>query len=44
MYEFQNQIGEDKVNLALKRFINDWNTLEGKLKVNTNRYAISKDL
>ena len=44
MYEFQNQIGEDKVNLALKRFINDWNTLDGKLKGNTDRYATSKDL
>ena len=44
MYEFQKQIGEVNVNFALKRFINDWNTLEGKLKVNTDRYATTKDL
>ena len=44
MYTLQKHIGEKNVNLALKRFINDWNTTDGKLKVNTNRYATSKDL
>ncbi|MFT5250351.1 MAG: ABC-2 type transport system permease protein [bacterium] len=44
MYEFQKQIGEANVNLALKRFISDWNTIDGKLKTVTNRYATSKDL
>ena len=44
MYEFQKQIGEANVNLALKRFISDWNTLDGKLKTKTSRYATSKDL
>jgi len=44
MYEFQKQIGEVNVNLAIKRFINDWNTLDGKLKMNTDRYATTKDL
>jgi hypothetical protein len=44
MYEFQKLIGEDKVNLALKRFISDWNTLDGKLKMNTDRYATTKEL
>ncbi|MFT6066696.1 MAG: aminopeptidase N, partial [Polaribacter sp.] len=44
MYEFQKQIGEDSVNLALKRFINDWNTIDGILKTRTNRYATSKEL
>jgi len=44
MYEFQKQIGEANVNLALKQFISDWNTLDGKLKVNTDRYATTKDL
>ena len=44
MYEFQKQIGEDKVNLAIKRFINDWNTIDGKLKLNTDRYATTVDL
>ena len=44
MYELQNQIGESNVNLALKRFIKDWNTHDGKIKVTTNRYATTKDL
>jgi len=44
MYEFQNQIGESNVNLALKRFIKDWNTIDGKLKMNTDRYATTNDL
>lgn len=44
MYELQKSIGEGKVNLALKRFITDWNTTNGKLKMTTNRYATTKDL
>ncbi|MEX1383891.1 M1 family aminopeptidase, partial [Lutibacter sp.] len=44
MYELQKSIGEANVNLALKRFINDWNTTNGKLKTATNRYATTKDL
>jgi ABC-2 type transport system permease protein len=44
MYELQKQIGEDSVNLALKRFINDWNTIDGELKLSTDRYATTKDL
>ena len=44
MYELQKQIGEANVNLAIKNFIKDWNTQDGKLKLNTNRYATSKDL
>ncbi len=44
MYELQKHLGEDKVNLALKRFINDWNTKDGKLKLATDRYATTKDL
>ncbi|AFU70571.1 M1 peptidase family protein [Psychroflexus torquis ATCC 700755] len=44
MYELQKQIGEDQVNLALKRFINDWNSRDGKLKLTTDRYATTKDL
>ncbi|WBX72308.1 ABC transporter permease/M1 family aminopeptidase [Tenacibaculum retecalamus] len=44
MYEFQKQIGEANVNLAIKRFINDWNTQDGKLKLQTDRYATSQDL
>ncbi len=44
MYALQQQIGEDRVNLALKRFINDWNTIDGKLKITTDRYATTEDL
>ncbi len=44
MYALQNAIGEDKVNLALKQFINDWNSLDGPLKASTKRYPTSKDL
>ena len=44
MYVFQDIIGEDNVNLALRQFIRDWNTIDGKLKTKTNRYATSKDL
>ena len=44
MYILQDKIGEDKVNLALQRFIEDWNTYNGKIKTTTNRYATTKDL
>lgn len=44
MYEFQKAVGEKNVNLALKRFLEDWNTIDGKLKTKTSRYATSKDL
>jgi len=44
MFALQEAIGEDQVNLALKRFISDWNSLDGKLKMNTDRYATTKDL
>ena len=44
MYEFQKKIGENRVNLAIKRFISDWNTTDGKLKMATDRYATTEDL
>ena len=44
MYHFQKAIGEENVNKALRRFLEDWNTRDGKLKTKTNRYATSKDL
>ena len=44
MYQLQARIGEDKVNDALKCFIEDWRSDKGKLKTNTNRYVTSKDL
>ncbi len=44
MYELQKTIGEENVNKALRRFLEDWNTTNGKLKIVTNRYATSQDL
>jgi hypothetical protein len=44
MYKLQEIIGEDKVNLTLKQFLEDWNTIDGKLKIKTGKYAASKDL
>ncbi len=44
MYHFQKAIGEEQVNKALRNFLEDWNTTNGKLKSRTNRYATSKDL
>lgn len=44
MNELQELIGEDKVNLALRSFINDWNSKDGLIKSNTKRYATSEDL
>ncbi|KOY53095.1 ABC transporter permease/M1 family aminopeptidase [Polaribacter dokdonensis] len=44
MYEFQKAIGEKNVNKALKRFLEDWNTTNGKLKMQTDRYATTQDL
>lgn len=44
MYELQKAIGEKNVNLALKRFLEDWNTTNGKLRMQTDRYATTQDL
>lgn len=44
MYHLQKAIGEEQVNKALKRFLEDWNTIDGKLKTTTDRYATSQDL
>ncbi len=44
MYNLQKLIGEDKVNKAIHNFISDWNSIDGKLKMDSDRYATSKDL
>ncbi|MGY3794652.1 M1 family aminopeptidase [Aquimarina sp. 433] len=44
MYKLQQEVGEESVNLALHRFISDWNTHNGKIKTKTNRYATSQDV
>lgn len=42
LYAFQDYIGEDNVNLALKRFIKDWNPFESDNP--KDRYATTEDL
>lgn len=42
MYAFQDYISEDSVNMALRRFIRDWNGFGGLLQ--TDRYATTEDL
>lgn len=44
MYNLQEMIGEEKVNLALQRFLKDWNIKNGLLKSQTKRYPTSKDV
>ncbi|MNQ54811.1 hypothetical protein D3C85_688860 [compost metagenome] len=44
MYALQNYIGEENVNLALKRFLRDWNNSNGKLKSKTPFYPTTKEL
>ncbi|SEB46535.1 Peptidase family M1 [Tenacibaculum sp. MAR_2009_124] len=44
MYKLQKMIGEKQVNLALQRFINDWHSYKGVIKMQTEKYATSKDL
>jgi len=44
MYVLQELIGEANVNLALKRFLNDWNSFKGPKKMKTRNYATSTDL
>jgi len=44
IYEFQKEVGEEAVNKALRDFLADWNTSDGRLKTRTDRYATSKDL
>ncbi len=42
MYALQDYVSEEKVNLALRQFIKDWNIYDGKFA--TNRYPTSADL
>ncbi|MBO6523374.1 MAG: hypothetical protein JJ971_06075 [Balneolaceae bacterium] len=44
LYALQDYISEDSVNLALHRFLRDWNSTTGLLKLQTDRYATTKDL
>lgn len=44
MYLFQQKVGEKNVNIALQRFLRDWNSLDGIKKLQTKRYATSRDL
>lgn len=42
MYELHKRIGEKKVNIALQRFLNDWDTFNNPKKL--NRYATTLEL
>jgi len=42
LYALQDYISEDSVNLALKRFVKDWNSFDGQKT--TQRYATTIDL
>jgi len=42
MYALQDYIGEEKVNLALRRFVNDWNAFGENFE--QDRYATTDDL
>jgi flagellar basal body-associated protein FliL len=42
LYALQNYISEEKVNVALQRFIKDWNAFGGDLQ--RDRYATTEDL
>ncbi|MEE9363170.1 MAG: M1 family aminopeptidase [Cellulophaga sp.] len=42
LYALQDYISEDSVNLALRRFLKDWNGFDGELQ--TDRYATTNDL
>ena len=44
MYALQDYISEDSVNIALKRFIKDWDSFNGLLKTKTDRYPTTVDL
>lgn len=44
LYAFQDYISEDSVNKALHRFIRDWNSVTGALKLQTDRYPTTQDL
>ncbi|MEQ9265095.1 MAG: M1 family aminopeptidase [Balneolaceae bacterium] len=44
LYALQDYISEDSVNLALKKFIRDWDSTNGLLKKNTDRYSTTTDL
>ncbi|TCI90970.1 ABC transporter permease/M1 family aminopeptidase [Tenacibaculum sp. M341] len=44
MHKLTELIGEKQVNKAIQSFINDWNSCDGKIKMNTKHYATSKDL
>ncbi|MDN5205499.1 M1 family aminopeptidase [Fulvivirgaceae bacterium BMA10] len=41
---FQDYVSEDSVNIALRRFIRDWDSFHGRKKRKTDRYPTTKDL
>ena len=43
-YAFQDYISEDSVNVALRRFIRDWDSFNGRVKKQTENYPTTTDL
>ncbi|MDY8135908.1 ABC transporter permease/M1 family aminopeptidase [Aquimarina sp. 2201CG5-10] len=44
LYALQDYISEDSVNVALKRFVRDWDSFRGLKKTKTKRYAVTTDV
>ncbi len=44
MFALQDYISEDSVNVALRRFLRDWNSTSGLIKLKTDRYATTEEL
>ena len=44
MHKLQALVGEERVNFALQRFISDWDSYKGTLRLETGRYPTSQDL
>lgn len=44
LYTFQSLVSEDSVNVALMRFVRDWNSFDGRLKMASERYPTTADL
>lgn len=44
LYAFKDYISEDSLNIALKRFVEDWNSFTGIEKIKTDRYPTTREL
>jgi ABC-2 type transport system permease protein len=44
LYAFKDYVSEDSLNIALKRFITDWNSFTGVKKLQTDAYPTTRNL